>query len=262
MKQYVALLLLLVSLLAVSGDNSNIMYFDRRQQQSGGPSSSVAPSNSVAPSSSGAAPPQSSGGPVGNNTVPTNGTQAGNNTSGLGALPTSASFGVSVQPGYATFIQPTPSKSVSPLYRIDPKENITFVWSYSNLQVRPVNLTLAAVGPQSMTYTIAGLPGDATSYVWQLGSVVPKTPLMNGYYQIQLYDQRGPTAYPSPGWLMPNSRLSIAFYSPESYQAQTNSNYCPTCFYSAAWKQTFGPIGIAFAVACITSVLLIVGMLN
>jgi hypothetical protein len=143
----------------------------------------------------------------------------------MGNLPTSASYGVTVQVGYATFLAPTASKSVSPLYRVDANENVTFSWSYSNLLVRPANLTLAAVGPQSATYIIAALNGDATSYVWQLNSVVPKTPLMNGYYQIQLYDQRGPTAIPSPGWLMPQSRLTIAFYTPESYQPITNSKY-------------------------------------
>ncbi|ORZ23559.1 hypothetical protein BCR42DRAFT_405022 [Absidia repens] len=182
----------------------------------------------------------------------------------MGNLPTSASYGVTVQVGGATFLAPTASKSVSPLYRVDAKENVTFSWSFTNLLVRPANLTLAAVGPQSATYIIAALNGDATSYVWQLNSVVPKTPLMNGYYQIQLYDQRGPTALPSPGWLMPQSRLTIAFYTPESYQPVTNSNYCPTCFYSAAQtlKDTFGPLGIAFGVACLTSGLFAYSLVN
>ncbi|ORZ23084.1 hypothetical protein BCR42DRAFT_403940 [Absidia repens] len=181
----------------------------------------------------------------------------------MGNLPTSASYGVTVQVGVATFLAPTASKSVSPLYRVDANENVTFSWSFSNLLVRPSNLTLAAVGPQSATYIIAAMNGDATSYVWQLNSVVPKTPLMNGYYQIQLYDQRGPTAVPSPGWLMPQSRLTIAFYTPESYQPITNSNYCPTCFYSAALtlKDTFGPLGIAFGIACLTSGLFIYGLI-
>jgi hypothetical protein len=152
----------------------------------------------------------------------------GNNTNSMGSLPTSASYGVTVQVGYATFLAPTASKSVSPLYRLDANENISFSWSYSNLLVRPANLTLAAVGPQSATFIIAALNGDATSYVWQLNSVVPKTPLMNGYYQIQLYDQRGPTAVPSPGWMMPQSRLTIAFYTPESYRPIANSK-CTRC---------------------------------
>ncbi|KAI9302748.1 hypothetical protein BJ944DRAFT_269437 [Cunninghamella echinulata] len=247
-------------------------------QQPGTP----APGNSGAPQQSGssaAPPPQQSGSgqpqsqpqpqPSGNNTVapPTNnnGTApAGNNTANpVAGLPTSASYGVTVQVGMANFVSPTPSKSVSPLYRVDPKENVTFVWTYTNLLVRPANLTLAAVGPQSATYTIASLNGDATSYVWQLNTFLPTSPLMNGYYQIQLYDQRGPTAPPSPGWLLANSRLTIAFYSPESYQSIGNSNYCPTCFYSAGKTLTssFGPLGVAFGIALVTSGLFIYGLI-
>ncbi|KAI8342122.1 hypothetical protein BC941DRAFT_499612 [Chlamydoabsidia padenii] len=248
------------------------------QPSASGSASATAPASSVAPASSSvpAAASSQAVSPGGNSTLPNTGNNstipgntnsttpnAGNSTNGMGNLPTSASYGVTVQVGYATFLAPTASKSVSPLYRVDANENVTFSWSYSNLLVRPANLTLDAVGPQSATYIIAALNGDATSYVWQLNSVVPKTPLMNGYYQIRLYDQRGPTAIPSPGWLMPQSRLTIAFYTPESYQVITNSNYCPTCFYSAALtlKNTFGPLGIAFAIACLTSGLFVYGLI-
>ncbi|CAO3627699.1 unnamed protein product [Mucor hiemalis] len=161
-----------------------------------------------------------------NNGTAVNGTQpnaGANNT--LAGLPTSASYGNSVYPGTATFATPTASKSVSPLYRIDPRENVTFVWSFTNLLVRPSNLTLAAVGPNSVTYTITALPGDATSAVWHIKDVPPASPLMMGMYQVQLYDQRGPTAAPQPGWLAPVTRLTIAFYSAESYQPLTGCKY-------------------------------------
>ncbi|KAI8078820.1 uncharacterized protein BX664DRAFT_342780 [Halteromyces radiatus] len=252
----------------------NIIVLDKRIPQAvggGGVGSSAA--SSAQQQSSSQASSQPAAQPSGNTTLPNTGnstvsggnsTVSGNSTNNpLGNLPTSASYGVTVQVGIATFLAPTASKSVSPLYRVDANENVTFSWSYTNLLVRPANLTLAAVGPQSVTYTIAALAGDATSYVWQLNSVVPKTPLMNGYYQIQLYDQRGPSAVPSPGWLMPQSRLTIAFYTPQSYQSINNSNYCPTCFYSAAQalKNTFGPMGIAFGIACLTSGLFIYGLI-
>lgn len=106
---------------------------------------------------------------------------------------------------------------MSPLYRIDPKENVTFIWEFQSVLVRPVNLTLAAVGPQSATYTITVLEGGATSALWQLSNVPAATPLMNGYYQVQLYDQRGISAVASPGWLSPQTSLTIAFYSLEGY---------------------------------------------
>lgn len=123
------------------------------------------------------------------------------------------------------FLAPTPSKSVSPLYRIDDRENVTFSWSYTNLLVRPDVVTLAAVAPNKITYTIATLAGDQTSAVWQLKDVPAASPLMMGMYQVQLYDQRGPTAIPLPGWLAPATRLSIAFYSAESYNPLTGGKY-------------------------------------
>lgn len=143
----------------------------------------------------------------------------------MAGLPTSASYGNSVYPGTATFITPTASKSVSPLYRIDPRENVTFAWQFTDLLVQPANLTLAAVGPNKVTYTITALPGLATSAVWQVKNVPSASPLMMGMYQIQLYDQRGISAAPQPGWLSPVTRLSIAFYSPESYQPSTGCKY-------------------------------------
>ncbi|SAM08455.1 hypothetical protein [Absidia glauca] len=257
--------------------HADVVVLEKRAGPVSGSSSAPAAAQSSSSQAPAASGPQASAQPSGNSTVPNTGGNStlpgnnnstasaggGNNTNSMGNLPTSASYGVTVQVGYATFLAPTASKSVSPLYRVDANENVTFSWSYSNLLVRPANLTLAAVGPQSATYIIAALNGDATSYVWQLNSVVPKTPLMNGYYQIQLYDQRGPTAIPSPGWLMPQSRLTIAFYTPESYQPITNSNYCPTCFYSAALrlKDTFGPLGIAFGIACLTSGMFVYGLI-
>ncbi|KAG1442480.1 hypothetical protein G6F56_011047 [Rhizopus delemar] len=155
---------------------------------------------------------------------------ASNNTSvdsaaanSIAALPTSASYGNSVYAASATFVTPTASKSVSPLYRIDSSENVTFVWSFTNLLVRPTNLTLAAVAPNKVTYTITSLDGTATSATWGLSNVPAASPLMMGMYQVQLYDQRGISASYSPGWLAPVTTLTIAFYSAESYVTPTGS---------------------------------------
>ncbi|CAO0801057.1 unnamed protein product [Mucor circinelloides] len=226
---------------------------------SGSVSASVSASGSQQPIATGILP--------GNSTV--NGTQsavasnggAANNT--LAGLPTSASYGNSVYPGAASFVTPTASKSVSPLYRIDPKENVTFIWSFTDLLVQPANLTLAAVAPNKVTYTITAMPGLATSAVWQIKDVPTASPLMMGMYQVQLYDQRGVSAPAQPGWLAPYTRLSIAFYSPESYSAMTGSDYCPTCFYNAGRRiaESFGPIAVALSVASATSAMILYGLL-
>ncbi|KAI9469685.1 MAG: hypothetical protein EXX96DRAFT_587088 [Benjaminiella poitrasii] len=207
---------------------------------------------------------------VGNQTVISNTNQTAatlsngaQNNNSLAGLPTSASFGNTVYPGGASFIKPTPSKSVSPLYRIDSKENVTFIWTYTDLLVAPVNLTLAAVAPNKVTYTISALSGLATSAVWQIKDVPTASPLMMGMYQVQLYDQRGVSANIQPGWLAPNTRLTIAFYSPESYQASSGSDYCPTCFYNAGMRmaESLGPILVALGVASATSVMILYGLL-
>lgn len=175
--------------------------------------------------SQGSVPAGSSGGGV--NTAPQTAAGSGSAAQGggdaLGNLPTSTSFGNTVFPGSASFLTPTGSGSVSPLFRLDGQENVTFVWEYESVSVRPINITLAAAGPNSVTYTIAALQGGATSAVWHIANIPRESPLMNGYYQIQLYDQRGISASESPGWLSPQTTLTIAFYSGETYANATDT---------------------------------------
>ncbi|KAG2225108.1 hypothetical protein INT45_011791, partial [Circinella minor] len=236
---------------------------DAQPQPQPQPTNAPAPSGSGGGSAPASQPPNTAGGqqPQGNQTA--NASSGGSNP--VAGLPTTGSFGNTIYPGEATFIEPTGSKSVSPLYRIDSRENVTFRWGYSSLRVRPANLTLAAVGPQSATYTIAQLDGGATSAVWHLSDVPAATPLFNGMYQIQLYDQRGASAPAQPGYLAPASRLTIAFYNPESYGPMSGSDYCPTCFYDAGNRllsHTFGGLGIAFGIACFTSIAFIYNLLH
>ncbi|KAI8142488.1 hypothetical protein BJV82DRAFT_657715 [Fennellomyces sp. T-0311] len=151
------------------------------------------------------------------------GSVAANNSNPLAALPTYSSFGNSVYPGRATFITPTRTRSMNPLYRIDPRENVTFAWEFKDLKIRPINMTLAAVGPNSVTYTISVMDGGQTGAVWHLSKVPAHTQLMNGYYGIQLYDQRGISAYHQPGWLSPQTQLTIALYTTSKYQNSTET---------------------------------------
>lgn len=161
--------------------------------------------------------------------LPTATVGAQNNS--VAALPTSGVYGNSVYPAAAVFVTPTASKSVSPLYRIDSRENVTFAWTYTNLLVRPESLTMAAVAPNGVTYTIGSMAGDVSSAVWQIKDVPAASPLMMGMYKVQLYDQRGVSATPQPGWLAPLTTLSIAFYSAESYQPVTGSKMMMYCFF-------------------------------
>ncbi|KAL0145051.1 hypothetical protein V8B55DRAFT_1407819 [Mucor lusitanicus] len=203
-------------------------------------SGSVPVSGSQQPIATGILPGNSTNSNSTQSAVASNG-GAANNT--LAGLPTSASYGNSVYPGAASF------------------KNVTFIWSFTDLLVQPSNLTLAAVAPNKVTYTITAMPGLATSAVWQIKDVPTASPLMMGMYQIQLYDQRGVSAAAQPGWLAPYTRLSIAFYSPESYSAMSGSDYCPTCFYNAGKRiaESFGPIAVALSVASATSAMILYG---
>lgn len=136
-------------------------------------------------------------------------------------LPTSSSMGNSVYAGSVLFVTPTPSVSVSPLYPIEPTANITFKWQYTGLRVRPVNVTLNAVGPNSVTYNITTVDGATSEVTWNLGSVPTGQPLPNGYYGIELYDQRGLSADSEPGHMDPCTTLTIALYTPDLYEPYT-----------------------------------------
>lgn len=88
------------------------------------------------------------------------------------------------------------------------------------LQVPPINITVAIVSPQKETFIADVLPGSATSATWDLVNMT--RPLMVGHFTVSIYDQRGPTAIPSPGQLMPDSRLTLALYNTETYVAPTD----------------------------------------
>lgn len=143
-----------------------------------------------------------------------------------------------------------------PLYPID--GNVTFVWGYdTNIKVQPVSLTLCAVLPTNTqyTYTITQMPGTQTSAVWDTGPFrTADPPLIMGEYRIMLFDQRGPTAIPSPGWLMPLTRLTIGLYIPQSYTAYTNPSTCATCYFENNFpKDSLNAMAVTFGVSLLTT---------
>ncbi|SAM02666.1 hypothetical protein [Absidia glauca] len=152
-----------------------------------------------------------------------NGSQQANGNPFAGK-PTSASFANNIPPAYLTWKKPIPNQTFPPLYKIG-VSNMTLEWTVdpNALKVQPVNLTVALANPQKQTITAAIVDGTATEAYWDLAKMDPHTPLMVGYYTVLVYDQRGPKAFPSPGWLMPDSRLIVALYSTEAYVGRTDS---------------------------------------
>ncbi|KAI8987379.1 hypothetical protein BDF20DRAFT_849877 [Mycotypha africana] len=201
-----------------------------------------------------------------------NGTQANatqsapvNNANPFAGKPTYASFSNDIPPAYLTWKKPIPNQTFPPLYKIG-VSNITFEWTVDPkvLKVQPANLTVALANPQKQTYTAAVVPGTATSANWDLARLPPESPLMVGYYTVWVYDQRGPKAFPSPGWLMPDSRLVVAMYSTEAYVGRTDSMFCPTCYLggSRSFHESFMPLITAVGVAVITSIVILVSALK
>ncbi|KAI8376829.1 hypothetical protein BD560DRAFT_63621 [Blakeslea trispora] len=224
------------------------------------PAPTASGSNSTLPTVNGTLVPSS------NSTHP-NATQSGAATNGnpFAGKPTFASFSNDIPPAYLTWKKPIPNQTFPPLFKIG-VSNITFEWTVDPnvLKVQPENLTVALANPQKQTFTAAIVPGTATSAVWDLAHLPPGSPLMVGYYTVWVHDQRGPKAYPSPGWLMPDSRLIVAMYSTESYVGRTDSMFCPTCYLGAgsSFRESLIPLLTTFGVALLTTTMMIVSILK
>ncbi|KAI9485513.1 MAG: hypothetical protein EXX96DRAFT_545365 [Benjaminiella poitrasii] len=208
--------------------------------------------------------------PLPTGSLSSNGTQANstqsaspNNVNPFVGKPTYASFSNDIPPAYLTWKKPIPNQTFPPLYKIG-VSNMTFEWTVDAniLKVQPENLTVALANSQKQTYTAAIVPGTATSAHWDLAHLQPGSPLMVGYYTVWVYDQRGPKAFPSPGWLMPDSRLVVALYSTEAYVARTDSMFCPTCYLGGAgsFRESLLPIMTALGVAILTSIFILVSI--
>ncbi|CAO3691841.1 unnamed protein product [Umbelopsis ramanniana] len=166
---------------------------------------------------------QAGSGPVAATTTSSS-TSADTSTHADASSPTkigAASVRADGPPAYITWVTPLPNAAYPPLYKIG-ASIVTMEWSVDSqaLQITPSNMTVAIVSPQKETIIAAEIPGFATSATWNLMSLT--RPLMVGYFTVSIYDQRGPAAVPSPGQLMPDSRLTLGLYSAESYIPQTD----------------------------------------
>ncbi|KAI8647741.1 hypothetical protein BD408DRAFT_309 [Parasitella parasitica] len=148
----------------------------------------------------------------------------------VSALPTSGIFDHTNRPGTIewkvpklTFVQQDDaSKDVllGPVYRLpvdkdDAGTQIDLKWTYTNLKVRPERLTIEAIGPNKATWTVSVMEGTVTSATWDLRATPSYSPFIEGYYTLQVHDQRGSGSLPKPGWLLPDNKMRIALYKTE-----------------------------------------------
>ncbi|KAG1886187.1 hypothetical protein F4604DRAFT_1725083 [Suillus subluteus] len=151
-----------------------------------------------------------------------------NGSTPMPTIPTGA------QPGIITITMP-PIQSNS-YYKIAPSEYVTFGWNFSSLVVTPTALTVAAVGANGNTYPVGPtdgvIPGTAQSVVWYpygYQTANPSLPLAQESYTLHIWAQGGPSAFPSPGYLEPNSELEFAMYTPQAYTPLTSGWQCAGC---------------------------------
>lgn len=134
---------------------------------------------------------------------------------------------VSINPtaaaGGLSFTQPPQNSDVS-FYKIASGEPITFGWNFTDLVVTPTSLTISAMCDNGNTYPVGPtdgiIPGDATQVVWDVFSYQqahPSLPLAVASYTLSVWDDRGPGAARSAGFLSPNSNLRFALYTPQPY---------------------------------------------
>ncbi|KAJ2958581.1 hypothetical protein NQZ79_g5849 [Umbelopsis isabellina] len=155
-------------------------------------------------------------------------------------------------PAYITWKTPLPNTHYPPLFKIG-SSTVTMEWGIDRqaLAVPPDNLTVAVISPQKETIVVAELGGAATSATWDLVNI--SRPLMVGFFTVLVYDQRGPTAIPQAGQLMPDNRLTLGLYSPEAYIERTNSKFCPTCLLQSGTREYYQSYTIIITISLITS---------
>ncbi|KAG2136540.1 uncharacterized protein EDB93DRAFT_783205 [Suillus bovinus] len=172
-----------------------------------------------------------------------------NGSTPLPTVPTGA------QPGSLTITMP-PIQSNS-YYKIAPSEYVTFGWNFSSILVTPTALTVSAVA-NGNTYPIGPsdgvIPGTAQSVVWYpygYQTANPSLPLVQASYTLHIWAQGGPSAFPSPGYMEPNSELIFAMYTPQGYTPLASGWQCAGC--SGALPQ----LRINSALPCVVAMIVI-----
>jgi len=95
--------------------------------------------------------------------------------------------------------------------------NVTLRWKFDqNVQVAPINLTLAISTDRRNWVNITTVPGGTTQFIWFTGNwdALTNGPLVTSTtYTMLVSDERGQSSLPQAGYLMPNMDLQFQFYS-------------------------------------------------
>lgn len=150
---------------------------------------------------------------------------SGTNSS-TSAAPTSSQSVVLIPPnapaGGILMTQP-PQTAVS-FYKIAPSQTVTFGWNFTSVLQDSQSLTISAICENGNTYPVGPtdgvLPGTATQVLWDLHAWQtsnPQQPLAQGTYTLTMWDNRGRSALPRPGYMQPFDNLQFGLYTPQPY---------------------------------------------
>lgn len=117
-----------------------------------------------------------------------------------------------------------PATTTVSYYKLAPSYTVTLNWNLTSLYITPTSLTFSAYcSSNKNTYAIGptSVAGTETQLLWspwdyQTGAG-QQTPLVQGTYTLQVNDERGTTAYGTPGMFQYNNAITFAMYTPQPY---------------------------------------------
>ena len=151
------------------------------------------------------------------------------------------------------FTQP-PQTAAPSFYKFAPSQKITFGWNITSLSITPSQLTVSTFcSANGNTYPVGPtdgvIPGTATQVnlfcitkaqdvlitvvtkvVWDPYSYQqahPTQPLIIASYTLQIMDNHGLTQLPVSGRFAPNTEMTFALYTPQTYTPLASKRYHP-----------------------------------
>jgi len=154
------------------------------------------------------------------------------------------------------FTQP-PATAAASYYKIAANLPLTFGWNYTNVLSFGNSITIVAYcSLNKISYTISTLPAMATAITWDPYALQqqPGYPLFaEATYTLQIFDERGPGAGPTPGLMSPSSQLKFAMYKPQPYTPLASWT-CSTCSGANGLFQNYSPVLLACGLSLITAI--------
>ncbi|OAV96533.1 hypothetical protein PTTG_00981 [Puccinia triticina 1-1 BBBD Race 1] len=174
------------------------------------------------------------------------------------AAATSSAFSAPIDSpaGGLVFTQP-PATAAALYYKIAQNQPLTFGWNYTNILSFGNSITIVAYcSLNKISYTISTLPAQATAITWDPYALQqqPGYPLFaEATYTLQIFDERGMGAGPTPGLFSPSSQMKFAMYKPQPYTPLASWT-CSTCSGAKGFFHNYSPVLLACSLSLVAAV--------